>query len=66
MLDLRNYKPAPAQYFANAFDFYRRLLGNPIFVVVSDDKPWCRKVLKADDVVYVFCLSRNLSRESTK
>lgn len=53
MLDLRNYKPAPVEYFNNAFNFYRKLLKNPLFVVVSDDKAWCRKVFQTDDVVYV-------------
>ncbi|XP_071531140.1 uncharacterized protein [Panulirus ornatus] len=38
-------------YFNRAFDYYRRKVVNPVFVVVSDDHKWCRKFLRSRDII---------------
>ncbi|XP_071531138.1 galactoside alpha-(1,2)-fucosyltransferase 1-like [Panulirus ornatus] len=38
-------------YFNRAFDFYRKKVANPVFVVVSNDHAWCRKFLHGRDVI---------------
>lgn len=38
-------------YFKRAFDFYKKRLKGPVFLVLSDDLAWCRKNLATKDVV---------------
>ncbi|XP_042210108.1 galactoside alpha-(1,2)-fucosyltransferase 1-like [Homarus americanus] len=38
-------------YYKHAFDYYRRRVVNPVFVVVSADHEWCIQYLQDKDVV---------------
>ncbi|XP_050722693.1 galactoside alpha-(1,2)-fucosyltransferase 1-like [Eriocheir sinensis] len=38
-------------YFKRAFDFYKKRLNGPMFLVLSDDLAWCRMNLATQDVV---------------
>lgn len=40
-------------YFTNAFEFYKKRLKRPVFLVVSDDPDWCRQYLQAKDVLVI-------------
>ncbi|XP_063852854.1 galactoside alpha-(1,2)-fucosyltransferase 1-like isoform X1 [Scylla paramamosain] len=40
-------------YYTNAFEFYKKRLKRPLFLVVSDDPKWCRENLQAKDVLVI-------------
>ncbi|XP_045109658.1 galactoside 2-alpha-L-fucosyltransferase SEC1-like [Portunus trituberculatus] len=40
-------------YYNNAFEFYKKRLKRPLFLVVSDDPEWCREMLQAEDVLII-------------
>ncbi|XP_045112462.1 monocarboxylate transporter 2-like isoform X2 [Portunus trituberculatus] len=40
-------------YFKKAFEFYKERLPQPVFLVLSDDREWCRRKLQAKDVIVI-------------
>ncbi|KAK8376242.1 hypothetical protein O3P69_008740 [Scylla paramamosain] len=40
-------------YFERAFEFYKERLPRPLFLVLSDDREWCRRNLQAKDVIVI-------------
>ena len=46
------FATASVHYIRKAMDFYREFYDRPVFVVVSDDIPWCRENIKGSDVIY--------------
>ncbi|KAK8375315.1 hypothetical protein O3P69_008294 [Scylla paramamosain] len=40
-------------YFERAFEFYKERLPRPVFLVLSDDREWCRRKLQAKDVIVI-------------
>ncbi|XP_045582891.2 galactoside alpha-(1,2)-fucosyltransferase 1 [Procambarus clarkii] len=38
-------------YFKQAFDYFRNRVKNPVFLIVSNDHPWCTKHLQGKDAV---------------
>ncbi|KAK3095566.1 hypothetical protein FSP39_016161 [Pinctada imbricata] len=47
----RGYNVAPKSYFEKAFDFFRRNLTNPLFLIISDDMPWTKENMEQSEDV---------------
>ena len=48
----RGFTVADGNYTQKAMDWYRKKYNQCLFVVVSDDIPWCKDNIKGEDVVY--------------
>ena len=46
------FTAADGNYTQKAIDWYRKKSDRCLFVVVSDDIPWCKDNIKGDDVIY--------------
>ncbi|KAK3095247.1 hypothetical protein FSP39_012129 [Pinctada imbricata] len=49
----RGYNVAPKSYFQKAFEFFRKNLTDPVFLIISDDLRWSKANLQAEDVSFV-------------